>query len=297
MDNKNKDIYKLCETCNQSIGLFKCGNCKNAYYCSRNCQQISWIYHKSICKSVIDLRKLCSDYFNLCVNGSAIPFIQTNLKCISKDDSFIYYHLKDLRKNTNSLWNECYNESWKKVGRNVFMSVHMINQCDLFSTLFLMILNKLKDDYKFIIDNQSITDISMGCAIIDPNIILSAKKWSDHLEGFSDIEYANNKHHVIILKKKNLELVYVDFTAAQYCIYPQIELPELIDYVKIDQLFLKDNEIKSTYFTLTDINSIDMWLGSNKIDSTINIERLEKLLKGCFNDVFKNLMKTIKQNS
>eukprot|EP01080_Neovahlkampfia_damariscottae_P005236 gene5236-8847_t len=47
---KNK-IEKICQKCEKKENLLKCGNCKEAYYCSRDCQKLDWVSHKSFCKS------------------------------------------------------------------------------------------------------------------------------------------------------------------------------------------------------------------------------------------------------
>ena len=44
-----KAIKHRCLTCNKN-GILKCGRCKKAYYCSKDCQRKHWKMHKIKCK-------------------------------------------------------------------------------------------------------------------------------------------------------------------------------------------------------------------------------------------------------
>jgi len=50
--DENPDIFfnKSCNYCrNENTELFKCGNCKCIYYCSKKCQKEDWKFHKNNC--------------------------------------------------------------------------------------------------------------------------------------------------------------------------------------------------------------------------------------------------------
>ena len=54
-----KAIVKYTEVCFscQKETTFKCGRCKMAYYCSKECQVLHWENHKSDCKRTTTFRK------------------------------------------------------------------------------------------------------------------------------------------------------------------------------------------------------------------------------------------------
>lgn len=42
-----------CQRCGKGeLKMKKCGGCRNAYYCSADCQREDWMSHKPICKSI-----------------------------------------------------------------------------------------------------------------------------------------------------------------------------------------------------------------------------------------------------
>lgn len=50
---RSVETYKKCFWCQETDvrELTRCGRCKNAYYCGRNCQKQHWLWHKSVCKA------------------------------------------------------------------------------------------------------------------------------------------------------------------------------------------------------------------------------------------------------
>ena len=42
---------KNCKVC-QSLAIFNCSRCENAYYCSEICQKNDWINHESNCTNI-----------------------------------------------------------------------------------------------------------------------------------------------------------------------------------------------------------------------------------------------------
>lgn len=57
MDKYETIVGRACDNCHkQSIKLMKCGNCKSAPYCSRECQKNHWPEHKKICGKDITLQ-------------------------------------------------------------------------------------------------------------------------------------------------------------------------------------------------------------------------------------------------
>ena len=56
--NKINPKRKLCEQCNKVNGDKRCGGCREAYYCSQECQRLYWKVHKSHCKKIREKKKI-----------------------------------------------------------------------------------------------------------------------------------------------------------------------------------------------------------------------------------------------
>jgi hypothetical protein len=61
--HKNKESQQPCAQCNRTTGK-TCSICRQAFYCSKECQKIQWPTHKHICKSKTITCYTCENTIN-----------------------------------------------------------------------------------------------------------------------------------------------------------------------------------------------------------------------------------------